>query len=298
MNNITIGVYLTESKKKGIAWDSFVTSCEAYNSNSIIHGNQIELININEENYNKIKFKKILTKLDEFYIEELVDEQIFLYLTTQTNLIDSVSNQMNVGNRLIMANKLSLICKDFNNLFVPTYSYVTQLNYCPEISFPIICKPNNAFGSANTHSMCVVKNYTDLLKAQPVLPSLFQTFHEHGSIIYKIYVINKNVSACIKNSVSIIDREDSIFKFNTADLKKQSLRYTEAELANYLEIIQKEIDLIKLSDRITEEFGLTLFGFDVIKTDDGRYAIVDVNYFPGYNGCGNFHKCLIDYFIE
>lgn len=298
MNIIKIGVYLTESKKKSIAWDSFVASCEIYNNKSIIHGNYIELINITDENYDKIKFNKILAKFDEFYIEESNNEEIFLYLTLQTNLIDPVANQINVGNRLIMADKLSLVCKEFNNLFVPSYIYVTKLNYCPEITFPIICKPNNAFGCATTHSMCVVKNYTDLLKAELQLPSLFQTFHEHGGIIYKIYVVNSNVSACIKNSISIIDKDDSIFRFDTSELKNQQSRYTEEELKNFLQTIQKEIDLINLSKRIAEEFGLTLFGFDIIKINDGRYAIVDVNYFPGYNGCGSFHRHLIDYFIE
>jgi ribosomal protein S6--L-glutamate ligase len=41
-----------------------------------------------------------------------------------------------------------------------------------------------------------------------------------------------------------------------------------------------------LAQRVRVAFGLELFGVDVIESPDGP-VVVDVNYFPGYKGCGD-----------
>jgi len=46
---------------------------------------------------------------------------------------------------------------------------------------------------------------------------------------------------------------------------------------------------------IREIFGLILVGIDVvIENHTGKYAIIDVNVFPGYDGYPNFFEHLID----
>lgn len=308
MNIIKIGIYLTSSKKKYILWDKFVNVCDEYNSKSIVHGNIIELIDINESNYRTTKFNKILIKLDEFYIENNVSDNILLYLTSQSNLIDPVMSQMNVGNRLVMADKLSRICDIFPNLFVPKYVYATTLDYsstfadncksvCFDLSFPLICKPNAAFGSKTTHSMCIVKSYDDLINSGIQFPVLLQCFHEHDEIIFKVYVINNKVKVCIKNSISIANNEKSIINFDTADLKKGKCKYENDVVTSLIEELSLRVNLEELSKCISHTFGLTLFGYDMIKIQD-NYAIIDVNYFPGFNGYPEFHNDLLNYFID
>jgi len=206
-------------------------------------------------------------------------------------------NQINVGNRLIMADKLSLVCENFPNLFVPKYVYTTSLNYCPDLMFPLICKPIAAFGSKTTHNMCVVKNYDDLINSGIQLPSLIQSFHEHDEIIFKVYVINNNVYVCIKNSISITNKEETIINFDTSDLKKSRCKYENNLVTSLVEDLFKFVDLEELSKCISRTFGLTLFGYDMIKIED-KYAIIDVNYFPGFNGYPEFHKILLEYFIQ
>lgn len=319
MNIITIGVYLTEDKKEGISWEAFAKLCDDYNSRNIIHGNKIVLVDITEDNYKTIKCKFILTKFDEFYISGTTNENLLTWLSTQSNLIDPLNNQINIGNRLIMADKLTEVCTNFKNLFVPEYTYMTKLNYCPELKFPIICKPNVAFGSAITHSMCIVDNFESLTTAKIYLPVFLQTFYEHGAIIFKVYVVKDDVSVCIKNSISFCNtnetnpntskneyQQDGITKdlnddtrvvyFNTSDLKKVTLNISKEEINKMLTILKEEIDLKKLSKIISETFGLTLFGYDLIKVGN-MYAIIDVNYFPGYNGSSEFHSNLLNYFI-
>lgn len=297
MNIITIGIYLTKSKKNGILWDQFINYCEKYNNKSMIHCNFVKLVDVTEDNYNKIKFDKVLTKFDEFYIEKNISNQIILYLSSLNNkIMDSLKNQINVGNRLIMADKLTDICKHFDNLFVPRYVCATKLNYCPDLNFPLICKPNAAFGSSITHDMCIVNNYTDLLNAKLQLPILLQNYHEHNGIIYKVYVIKNNIHVCIKNSISLENDNRTIY-FNTSNLKKQPINCDNLEQTILLQEFKNNIDLIKLSGIISNIFGLTLFGYDIIKVKD-KYAIIDVNYFPGYSGFKDFYKCLLNYFIE
>lgn len=297
MNVITIGVYLTEDKKEGISWSAFVKLCEEYNSYDISHGNQIELIDLDESNYKTIKTKFVLTKFDEFYMNNTTNEKLLTWLATQTNLIDPLNNQMNLGNRLIMADKLAEVSTNFKNIFVPEYTYTTKLNYCPELKFPIICKPNVAFGSVVTHSMCIVDSFESLIIAKIHLPVLLQTFHEHGAVIFKVYVVRDNVSVCIKNSISFNNINEPIVYFDTSDLKKFKVEHSAEEINTMLETIKKEVDLKKLSKLLSESFGLTLFGYDLIKVND-KYAIIDINYFPGYNGCPEFHNNLLNYFID
>jgi hypothetical protein len=297
MNIITIGVYLTDNKKEGIVWPSLVRLCEEYNSKNIIHGNCVELVDVTEDNYLTLKPHKIISKFDEFYTEKKVNEKIITHLSSLPCLMDPLINQINVGNRSVMADKLKQVCLNYDKLFVPDYAYVTKLNYCPELKFPIICKPNIAFGYTETHSMCIVKDYDALLEASVTLPLLLQTFHEHDSIIYKVYVIKNHINVCIKNSISFKDKEKSIVYFNTEDLKKTPNNLTNDQVKLLLDTLNESIDLIKLTEELSKTFGLTLFGYDMIKVN-GSYAIIDINYFPGYKGCPNFQEHLLEYFVE
>ena len=294
MNTVNIGIYLTDSKKEGISWNNFLNLCDEYNKKSYIHNNYVKIIDINEHNYNKIKFNKILTKFDEFYAENSYDNKILLHLTSQ-DLIDPMKNQMNVGNRIVMAEILQEICKNYNNLFIPSYKYLTCLNYCPNLNFPIICKPNDAFGSNTAHDMCVVNDYSSLLKANIQVPTFLQSFHNHDEIIYKIYVVKDKIHVCIKNSISISN--ENIIYFNTGNLKKNIIKHDDIQKENLIEELQTSIDLISLSKNLSQNFGITLFGYDIIKTSAG-YAIIDVNYFPGYGGFDKFHEYLLDLLIE
>lgn len=297
MNTIIIGVYLTTSKKDSISWTTFLDACEKYNTDNIIHNNYIEVIDINENNYNEIKFNKIICKLDEYYIERSLNQKLISYLACYPNLIDPVTHQINVGNRSFMASKLSEICLNFDNLFVPKYTYMKNSNYCPDLEFPLICKPNAAFGSSFTHSMCIVKNYDTLVNANLHYPLLLQNFHEHDALIFKVYVINKHTSICIKNSISIINNPDEVIYFDTSDLKKNPVSLDKDVISGLLGELSNSINLEKLNECISINFGLSLFGYDIIRVDD-KYGIIDVNYFPGYTGFGEFHKYLLEYLIE
>ncbi|KAG5880515.1 hypothetical protein JTB14_003974 [Gonioctena quinquepunctata] len=56
---------------------------------------------------------------------------------------------------------------------------------------------------------------------------------------------------------------------------------------------EKIIDLIATTLR--KAFGMDLFGIDVvIEKSTGKYAIIDVNAYPGYDGFPNFYEALLE----
>ena len=47
-------------------------------------------------------------------------------------------------------------------------------------------------------------------------------------------------------------------------------------------VLEREV-YEEIAERIREEFGVSLFGFDVVVgSGDGEVRVVDVNYFPSY----------------
>jgi ribosomal protein S6--L-glutamate ligase len=52
-------------------------------------------------------------------------------------------------------------------------------------------------------------------------------------------------------------------------------------------------DVREIAQQVRAAFGLDLFGVDVIESPDGP-VVVDVNYFPGYKGCGDVGEHVAD----
>ena len=51
----------------------------------------------------------------------------------------------------------------------------------------------------------------------------------------------------------------------------------------------------RVAAALADELGFSLFGFDLLARADGRFALIDVNYLPGYKEMtqdGTFHRVL------
>jgi hypothetical protein len=66
-----------------------------------------------------------------------------------------------------------------------------------------------------------------------------------------------------------------------------------------LELEEKRLDKAKINEivsAIRDLTALTLFGFDVIICNrTGLYALIDINYFPGYRGVDDFPLQFISF---
>lgn len=291
MNDMYIGFYFRVDKKQELFNEELLNKMKILAQKQNIN---INFIDIDENNYNKYNYDKIITKLDEIYIDNIVNNTIINFLMDNISVKDPIKYQYDIGNRLIMADKLQEICIRMKNLYIPEYIYLEPGSEPFIIPKPVICKPIKCFGVNYAHDMCIINSNINI-KKYINKPSLIQNYYDHDSIIFKIYVINQKYNIVIKNSISFDNSE--IQYFNTGNIKKQSLNIDSQTINNLIRNLSIDIDIPYLNMLINLHFGLSLFGYDIIKTGN-KYAIIDVNYLPGYKNMHNYQDYMTDYILN
>lgn len=148
--------------------------------------------------------------------------------------------------------------------------------------------------------MMIIFNERDLKDCQ--LLCVAQDFINHNAILYKVFVVGEHFRVVERPSFKNFYEEDchslSTIFFDSHDISKSGSKSKWSVLSeedipltvkpNY-QIFETIVKSIK------EIFGLILVGVDVvIENHTGRYAIIDVNVFPGYDGYPNFFEHLIE----
>lgn len=306
-----IGIYLTDKKKRELLTQEVILYCKWQASLNDIMINFVDLKETEGQDNYKDNYYKIISKLDEFYADGTISNNIVNYLITvdEQNIIDPVKCQYDVGNRLIMAEKLDTICKRFKNLFVPQYFYIDLNNinkFLPlTYEWPVICKPVSCFGNNFSHDMILVKKNIDI-RSLITRPTLVQRFYEHDAIIFKVYVIGKNYEIVIKNSVSIetpvttLDNTENtdIINFNTGTIKTGTIKLEQNKITSMINNLLISIDMKYLNMLISLNFGLTMFGYDLICVGANTYGIIDVNFLPGYKSMNNFKEYFFKHLLD
>ncbi|XP_056021447.1 inositol-tetrakisphosphate 1-kinase-like isoform X2 [Ostrea edulis] len=166
------------------------------------------------------------------------------------------------------------------------------------VRYPFVCKPVVAHGSSASHKMAIIFNDKGLDDVQP--PCVAQTFHNHNAVLYKVFVIGEKHHIVERPSIkNFSSRDQSTIYFDSNDVSKPNC-------ANFLTELD-EVDLPRtpitpnnqiLSDlarAVRRELKMELFGIDVIiDCDTKKYAVIDINAFPGYEGVNNFMEILCD----
>ncbi|MQL98424.1 hypothetical protein Taro_031131 [Colocasia esculenta] len=158
-----------------------------------------------------------------------------------------------------------------------------------KLSFPNIVKPQVACGVADAHKMALVFKYEDFEHLHIPLPAIVQEYVDHGSTIFKFYVLGEKVFHAVKKSMPNADVFlstsgengctpiifDSLKSLPTAEGKLDAFK----EQKHYL-----DIELVKNAAKwLRRCLDLTIFGFDiVIEEGSGDHVIVDVNYLPSF----------------
>ncbi|XP_022332734.2 inositol-tetrakisphosphate 1-kinase-like [Crassostrea virginica] len=167
-----------------------------------------------------------------------------------------------------------------------------------EVKYPCVCKPIVAHGSSASHKMAIIFNEEGLNDIQP--PCVAQTFHNHNAVLYKVFAIGETHHIVERPSIKNFSSMDqSTIFFDSNDVSKPNC-------ANYLTELDKE-DLLHtpmtpdhqvlrdLAKAVRRELKMELFGIDVIiDCDTKKYAVIDINAFPGYEGVDNFMEILCD----
>lgn len=187
-------------------------------------------------------------------------------------------------NRLQMLREMDLMLPKSTRLAVPQWT-----DEGPQVSedwFPVIAKPLDACGSSTSHLMQLLP----FPSPTSLVDHVYQRFIPHAQVLYKVYVVGKSVDVVVRASISSdVFSKLSEFEYGVTVGKAQiSGGSALARLRPFMASIGVLIASVK------ERLGLRLFGVDVIVGEDGATAyIIDVNYFPGYDGVPDLANKLI-----
>ncbi|CAF3048990.1 unnamed protein product [Rotaria sp. Silwood2] len=133
-------------------------------------------------------------------------------------------------------------------------------------------------------------------------PCVVQQFINHDGILMKAYLLG-DISSNGNNNFRIVYR-NSVNNF-TETTSNETISFTTKELSHSASVNVNDssfhglnVDEMKIRhicESIQRKFKLNLMGIDIIidcKTKD--YAVIDVNYFPGYNALNNVNEQLLN----
>lgn len=312
---LRVGICLTKSKKIKLKLPHSITD--------LCVRNNIRLTDINLDIplESQGPFDIILHKILEFHNEDMEKgreyfEKFQKYVSSQKNLmlLDPVKTCRVLSNRLetLEATKrCEFRCLNIGkSIFVPNFCMFrpnSSLDNDEEgvlelrkkllkdnnIKYPIVVKHfmASSFGK-EVHDMSILFCDENLMDVQS--HCILQQFCNHDGLMLKIYAIDSKYYICKRPSIKNLEAcARGAICFNSSDISKRGkhspLHDPETMERNVWNeedstLIEKEV-VIELLDRLQEQFSFHLLGIDVIvDKDSGNYGIIDVNYFPGYDG--------------
>ncbi|XP_023930685.1 inositol-tetrakisphosphate 1-kinase [Lingula anatina] len=313
-----IGYWFSEEKYHKLKWMDFEQYCSDCHDHS-----EMELVRVDLSRplHEQGPFDAIVHKLNDLVLladqgeqESIVQLNRFQeYMKNHPNilLLDPFQNARRLLNRYEVCKLItdSEICKGDSPIFIPEWAVVTSSDpvKCKKIleesnvTYPLVCKPL----LAESHEMAIIFTEEGMKDVQP--PYVAQSFINHSAILYKLYVVGDELFFVQRPSLKNFTPEsatetDTIF-FHTFDVSKENssvfLNKMDPEDQKNDLIQPRESHLRKITDSIRATLGMDLLGIDVIIEDDtGRYAVIDVNAFPGYKGIPEFFKVLKDFILK
>lgn len=231
--------------------------------------------------------------------------QDYLARNSSIIVIDPLPNVYQLLDRYKCYTLIQKLHQQKFNVFIPNFCEITE--HEPDkikvqlekanVSYPFICKPIVGHGTL-AHDMLIVFNEKSLKDCKP--PSVAQSFVNHNGVLYKIFVVGDAIHICERPSLknfNASEGQDTIFFDSTLISKvggKNSLTVLDPEDEKKEKIPPDTEVLKRVGQDLREVFGLDLFGVDiVIESTTGRYAVIDVNSFPGLlSFCYVFCLCV------
>lgn len=195
-------------------------------------------------------------------------------------------------------------------VFTPTFVNLTTADVQSNIhklreanvTYPFVCKPIVAHGKKESHQMSIIFDEYGLTDVQP--PCVAQSFVNHNAVLYKVFAIGDRQFIVERPSIkNFTPRGQATIHFDTNDVSKPNSSSFLTELdqvdLNRTPITPDYERLKELSRLVHRELKMDLFGIDVIiDNETGRYAVIDINAFPGYEGVENFVDILSSHLIN
>ncbi|EFA02124.1 inositol-tetrakisphosphate 1-kinase [Tribolium castaneum] len=303
-----IACWMSEKKIQKINWVEFEKTCKQY-------GFGLFKLDLNTSLESQGTFCVFLHKLTDIIASAdqgdpkcaSLIHRVEEYIKAHPSLVvlDPISNVRQLLNRYISYRKINSTNLHKFGIFIPNFCELNSNNLQElsnqlknsKVTYPFICKPSLGHGSKEAHSMSLIFNEKGLHDCKT--PCVAQSFINHNAVLYKIFIVGdkhhfverpslKNFHAC----------DDETIHFDSSDVSKAGSRNSLTLLEPY-EIVDKvEPDpevLKRIAVTLRDEFGMDLLGVDVvIENNTGRYAIIDINSYPGYDGFPDFYDALVN----
>jgi inositol-1,3,4-trisphosphate 5/6-kinase/inositol-tetrakisphosphate 1-kinase len=316
-----VGYWMTEKKYRRLHFEDFVSLC----SNVGIDLVKIDFDRpLDEQGPFSVILHKLTDQMSRVQDGSMTHIDIFQLYTKQnpeTIVIDPINNVM----RLLDRRHQYTDVRDCDVLetnyryFIPSFVELTssdvnenrRLLLENDVRFPIVCKPSVSHLFAMSPSsvekeeqMAIIFNERGL--EDITSPCVAQTFVNHNARLFKIFVVGQKHFIIQRPSIKNFyhsSHEKTIF-FNSNDVSKSNSscflnQLDELDLLSH-PLIEPDCKKMEQFVRgIQKKFGLDLLGIDVIiENDTGRYAVIDINAFPGYDGVPEFFSALLSLIRE
>ena len=175
--------------------------------------------------------------------------------------------------RLVRDKAVAVAFAQACGLPVPTTYFVGHyraLVNVPRDLYPVVVKPSNGTSMQDIH---LVRTYDEMANLQLDAGSYYlaMRYVENTGFDIKLYVTGQEVHAIVKSS----PLHDTIHE-------------TEIPVSR---------DMLKLARRVGQEFGLDLYGEDVLETPQGL-MLVDINDFPSFYGVPRKVASVAEYILH
>ncbi|XP_063684087.1 inositol-tetrakisphosphate 1-kinase-like isoform X2 [Bolinopsis microptera] len=169
--------------------------------------------------------------------------------------------------------------------------------------FPVICKSRIAQGALG-HDMSIIFSEGGLKQVKP--SNVIVPFIDHDAVLYKVFVCGDKFHVVTRPSITLNKLLSNNSQINVYNFHSDNVSKVTSDSSRVQEDLCKTYDLSPLSEKhmalipewvkiMRSVLNLSLFGFDVIlESASKKPVIIDINYFPGYDGFENFHEILSD----
>lgn len=182
-------------------------------------------------------------------------------------------------------------------VFTPNFCEITSNNQQKtkeellkaKVEYPFICKPQLGHGSKQAHEMLIVFNESNLKDCKA--PCVAQSFINHNAVLYKIFIVGEKHYFVERPSLkNFMAGDGNTIFFDSSDISKASsqskLSVLDPEDQDTPKNIPRPDTLERIASTLRLAFGMNLLGVDVvIENDTQKYAIIDVNAYPGKIYC-------------
>lgn len=161
---------------------------------------------------------------------------------------------------------------------------------------PAVWKPRSACGQPDSHAMLFLPGAGGGVPAG----GLVQDFVPHAGVVYKVYVLGDRVHTATRPSLTLAAFSGAAGPQPFGpEFLRQLPALSAPQTARALRRIAPLRGTIQQTSRqIAAALGLQLFGWDLIVCEHtGTPYIIDVNFFPRFEGFPDFHQHLLGLII-